>query len=188
MVALQVHNDSQIRVHSDYNDVEEFILEVLSSFASHSPTDKHLVFKHHPMDRGYRHYGYLLRKNALTLGIADRVHYVCDVHLPTLLKHSIALVTINSTTGLLSLFHDRPVKALGRAIYNLPKLTYQGSLHQFWHNPGRVNRLAYRRFRYALVHYSQLNGSYYGLSPWMLKPPSNSLADSSRQATQKIKG
>lgn len=188
VVALQVHNDSQIRVHSDYNDVEEFILEVLSSFASHSPIDKHLVFKHHPMDRGYRHYGYLLRKNALTLGIANRVHYVCDVHLPTLLKHCVALITINSTTGLQALFHDRPVKALGRAIYNLPKLTYQGSLDEFWNNPGRVNRLAYRRFRYALVHYSQLNGSYYGLSPWMLKPPSNSLADSSGQATQKVKG
>ena len=170
VVALQVHNDSQIRVHSDYNDVEEFILEVLSSFASHSPADKHLVFKHHPMDRGYRHYGYLLRKNALTLGIADRVHYVCDVHLPTLLKHSIALITINSTTGLQALFHDRPVKALGRAIYDLPKLTYQGDLNQFWVNPGRVNRLAYRRFRHTLVHYSQLNGSYYGISPWMLKP------------------
>ncbi len=34
-------------------------------------------------------------------------------------------------------------------------------------NHGRVNRLHYRRFRYALVHYSQLNGAYYGRSPWM---------------------
>ena len=169
IVALQVHNDSQVRVHSDYNDVEEFILEVLASFASNASTDKHLVFKHHPMDRGYRNYNYLLTKHALALGIMDRVHYICDVHLPTLLKHSIGLVAINSTTGLQALFHDKPVKVTGRAIYNLPKLTYQGELDQFWKNPGRVNRLAYRRFRYALVHYSQLNGSFYGASPWMTK-------------------
>lgn len=167
IVALQVHNDSQVRVHSDYNDVEEFIIEVLESFADNAPKDKHLVFKHHPMDRGYRHYGHLLRTHTAALGIADRVHYICDVHFPTLMKHSIGLVTINSTSGLQSLFHEKPVKLLGRAIYALPKLTYQGGLDQFWANPGRVNRLAYRRFRCALVHYSQLNGSYYGESPWM---------------------
>lgn len=167
IVALQVHNDSQVRVHSDYNDVEEFIVEVLESFAGHAPRDKHLVFKHHPMDRGYRHYGHLLRKHTAALGIADRVHYVCDVHFPTLIKHSIGLVTINSTSGLQSLFHEKPVKLTGRAIYSLPKLTFQGELDQFWIKPGRVNRLVYRRFRYALVHYSQLNGSYYGDSPWM---------------------
>lgn len=167
IVALQVHNDSQVRVHSDYNDVEEFIVEVLESFADNAPPERHLVFKHHPMDRGYRHYGHLLRKHTAALGIADRVHYVCDVHFPTLIKHSIGLVAINSTSGLQSLFHEKPVKLTGRAIYSMPKLTYQGDLDQFWANPGRVNRLVYRRFRYALVHYSQLNGSYYGESPWM---------------------
>ncbi|XID75582.1 capsule biosynthesis protein [Alkanindiges sp. WGS2144] len=187
VVALQVHNDSQVRVHSDYDDVKEFIVEVLTSFASHAPQDKHLVIKHHPMDRGYRHYGALVKEHALRLEIAERVHYVCDVHLPTLLKHSIALVTINSTTGLQALFHDRPVKTMGRAIYDLPRLTYQGSLDQFWKNPGRVNRLAYRRFRYTLVHYSQLNGSYYGLSPWMVKPAAAFLSMELDQNAQKAK-
>lgn len=175
IVALQVHNDSQVRVHSDYNDVEEFIVEVLESFADNAPRDKHLVFKHHPMDRGYRHYGHLLRKHTAALGIADRVHYVCDVHFPTLMKHSIGMVTINSTSGLQSLFHEKPVKLMGRAIYCMPKLTYHGDLDQFWANPGRVNRLIYRRFRYVLVHYSQLNGSYYGSSPWMESYKRNTL-------------
>lgn len=167
VVALQVHNDSQVRVHSDYEDVKDFIVEVLASFSKHSLPDQHLVFKHHPMDRGYRHYGHLIRTYATHLGVVNRVHYVCDVHLPTLLKHSLGLVTINSTTGLQALYHEKPVKVMGRAIYHLPRLTYQGTLDHFWRNPGRVNRLAYRHFRYILVHYSQLNGSYYGLSPWM---------------------
>lgn len=167
IVALQVHNDSQVRVHSDYPDVKDFIEEVMLSFSKHTDKKKHLVLKHHPMDRGYRNYSRLIKNLGLKFGIQDRVHYVCDVHLPTLMKHSLGVVTINSTTGIQSLHHGKPVIALGRAIYNLPKLTYQESLDKFWHNPGRVNRLHYRRFRYALVYYSQLNGSYYGRSPWM---------------------
>ncbi|WP_374296269.1 capsule biosynthesis protein [Acinetobacter sp.] len=167
IVALQVHNDSQVQVHSDYVDVRDFIQEVTASFANHSDDLQHLVFKHHPMDRGYRHYGNLLRELAKEYDLEGRVHYVCDVHLPTLMKHSLGIVTINSTTGIQALHHGKPVIALGRAIYNLPKLTFQGGLDQFWKNPGRVNRLHYRRFRYALVHYSQLNGAYYGQSPWM---------------------
>lgn len=167
IVALQVHNDSQVQVHSDYVDVRDFIHEVIVSFAHHAPASQHIVFKHHPMDRGYRHYGALLRELAHEYALEGRVHYVCDVHLPTLMKHSLGVVTINSTTGIQALHHGKPVIALGRAIYNLPKLTFQGGLDQFWKNPGRVNRLHYRRFRYALVHYSQLNGAYYGRSPWM---------------------
>lgn len=167
IVALQVHNDSQVRVHSDYADVKDFIEEVMLSFSEHTDKQKHLVLKHHPMDRGYRNYSRFIKSLSLRLGIQDRVHYVCDVHLPTLMKHSLGIVTINSTTGIQALHHGKPVIALGRAIYNLPKLTYQGTLDKFWHNPGRVNRLHYRRFRYALVYYSQLNGSYYGESPWM---------------------
>ena len=167
IVALQVHNDSQVQVHSDYVDVRDFIQEVTASFANHSDDLQHLVFKHHPMDRGYRHYGNLLRELAKEYDLEGRVHHVCDVHLPTLMKHSLGIVTINSTTGIQALHHGKPVIALGRAIYNLPKLTFQGGLDQFWKNPGRVNRLHYRRFRYALVLYSQLNGAYYGQSPWM---------------------
>ena len=147
--------------------MRDFIQEVVISFAKEADTSLHLVFKHHPMDRGYRHYGNLLRELAKEYDLEGRVHYVCDVHLPTLMKHSLGIVTINSTTGIQALHHGKPVIALGRAIYNLPKLTFQGGLDQFWKNPGRVNRLHYRRFRYALVHYSQLNGAYYGRSPWM---------------------
>ena len=169
IVALQVHNDSQVRVHSDYADVTEFIEEVVVSFAKYAPKSQHLVLKHHPMDRGYRNYRRYIQVLSSKYGLRGRVHYVCDVHLPTLMKHSLGVVTINSTTGIQALHHGKPVIALGRAIYNLPKLTYKGSLNEFWSNPGRVNKLSYRRFRYALVGYSQLNGSYYGRSPWMEK-------------------
>ena len=167
VVALQVHNDSQIRVHSDYDDVVNFIEDVITSFACYAQKDKFLVIKHHPMDRGYRDYTKVINSLAKKMNISDRVDYVCDVHLPTLMKNSLGMVTVNSTTGIQSLHHGKPVIALGRAIYNLDKLTFQGKLDDFWLNPGRVNKLYYRRFRYALVRYTQINGSFYGENNWM---------------------
>ena len=170
IVALQVHNDSQVRVHSDYDDVTDFVVETMQSFAQHAAPEHHLVIKHHPMDRGYRSYRRLIQKNAKQLGIQSRVLYVCDVHLPSLIKHSLGLVTINSTTGLQALFHGKPVIALGRAIYNRPRLTFQGELKDFWAVSEPVDQAYYWCFRMFLIHHSQLNGSFYGTSPWMKAP------------------
>lgn len=170
IVALQVHNDSQVRVHSDYDDVTDFVVETMHSFAQYAAADQHLVIKHHPMDRGYRSYRRLIQAQAQRLGIQSRVIYVCDVHLPSLIKHSLGLVTINSTTGLQALFHGKPVIALGRAIYNRPRLTFQGELKDFWAVAEPVDHAYYWRFRTFLIHHSQLNGSFYGLSPWMNTP------------------
>lgn len=171
IVALQVHNDSQVRVHSDYDDVSDFVVETMQSFAQYAAADQHLVIKHHPMDRGYRSYRGLIRQTAQDLGIQTRVLYVCDVHLPSLIKRSIGLITINSTTGLQALFHGKPVMALGRAIYQYPRLTFQGELKDFWAGYQPVDQDYYWCFRSFLIHHSQLNGSFYGLSPWMNLPP-----------------
>jgi hypothetical protein len=57
----------------------------------------------------------------MRLGVERRVRYVCDVHLPSLLKKSLGLITINSTTGLQALFHAKPVKVMGSAIYDIPR-------------------------------------------------------------------
>lgn len=167
IAALQVHNDSQVRVHSDYSDVSEFICETMTSFAAYARDDQYLVLKHHPMDRGYRNYSALIHSMAISLGVRDRVLYVCDVHLPSLIRGSLGLVAINSTTGLQALFHGKPVKVMGRAIYNLPRLTSQCSLNAFWCQPESVDREYYLRFRELLLTHTQLNGSFYGDSPWM---------------------
>lgn len=164
--ALQVHNDFQIREHSDLKEVEKYIDLVLKNFSQNADSTKHLVLKHHPMDRGYRNYKKLILRRSQEYKIEGRVHYFCDIHLPTLLKYSLGLVTVNSTTGIQALFHKIPVKVLGRAIYNLPKLTNQYSLSQFWDNPDVVDYKYFQYFRKNLIEYSQLNGSYYGVSPW----------------------
>jgi capsular polysaccharide export protein len=182
IVALQVHNDSQVRVHSDYNDVSEFIRETMTSFAAHALPDQYLVVKHHPMDRGYRNYGALIRAIAKDLGVGHRVKYVCDVHLPSLVRGSLGLIAINSTTGLQALFHSKPVKVMGRAIYDLPRLTSQCSLDQFWSHPERVDREYYLRFRELLLKQSQLNGSFYGDSPWMNRLTQHHVASSNQSS------
>lgn len=164
--ALQVHNDSQIKTHSDLKCVEKYIELVLKDFGLHADESMHLVLKHHPMDRGYRNYRKLINGYAKQFKIEGRVHYFCDIHLPTLLKQSLGLVTVNSTTGIQALFHHIPVKILGDALYNLPKLTNQYALSKFWKNPGKVDAHYFSYFRKELILYSQLNGSFYGISPW----------------------
>lgn len=161
-VALQVYNDSQVINHSPYPDVRDFIREVLISFATHADPAHHLVFKHHPMDRGQRDYRRLIATLSQTHGVAGRVHYLHDVHLPTLLRGSRGVVMINSTVGLSALFHDKPLMVLGRALYDLPGLTFQGELAQFWTSPCRVDKILLRRFRAYMITQTQLNGAFYG--------------------------
>lgn len=164
---LQVHKDTQITHHSDYTDVKDFINEVVSSFASHAEARHHLVFKHHPLDRGHRDYRKYIAQLAHQLGVCGRVHYGCDMHLPTLIRNSLGMVTVNSTTGLQSIYHKKPIKLMGRAIYNVEKLTDQKPLDEFWLNPQQPDNEFYLRFREYLIEENQLNGSFYGKSPWM---------------------
>lgn len=168
LVSLQVHNDSQISHHSDYEDVVDFIKEVMISFAKHAPKATEIVFKHHPLDRGHRDYRGLLKRLAKELGVSGRVHYCCDMHFPSLMKASIGMVTINSTTALQSVYHQKPTKIMGRALYDVAGLTDQQSLDKFWANPTPPNHEFYLKFREYLIEQTQLNGSFYGKSPWEL--------------------
>lgn len=163
LVPLQVHNDAQITYHSSYESVAQFIAEIIPSFARHAPTNTHLVIKHHPLDRGFRDYTQLIRSLASAWGVADRVVYVHDLHLPTLLRNAVGTVTINSTVGLSSLFHGTPVRVQGGAIYDIPGLTHQGSLDAFWSRPGKIDTALYRKFKAYVIRNTQINGSFYFL-------------------------
>ncbi len=167
LVPLQVYDDYQIIAHSDYADVGDFIAAVIRSFAVHAAPDMSLVFKHHPMDRGYRHYGGLIRRVAGEAGVADRVLYHHDLHLPTALAAARGVVVVNSTVGLDSLWLGRPTRVMGRAFYDLPGLTFQGPLDAFWDAadtaiPDRKMFLALRR---NILEKTQMNGSFYQPAP-----------------------
>ncbi|MFU8814638.1 MAG: capsule biosynthesis protein [Pseudomonadales bacterium] len=161
LVPLQVQGDAQICVHSRFASVAEFIETVVASFAAHAPKQRLLVIKHHPLDRGYSDYRQLIAKLAARHGLGQRLLYVHDLHLPLLLRRACGTVVINSTVGLSSVHHGTPVCALGETPYQMPGLTYQGSLDAFWGDPGKPDAALYRKFRAWLRHHNQANGNFY---------------------------
>src|SRR5690606_36243846 len=54
---------------------------------------------------------------------------------------------------------------MGRANYDLPGLSHQGSLDEFWSAPGEPDHALYRNFRAWLCAYNQANGNFYSPLP-----------------------
>lgn len=161
LAVLQVFDDSQIKFHSDYKNVSEFIEEVVASFSRYAGPDTCLVIKHHPLDRGHTNYRKIIARLARLYGLGQRMIYVHDLHLPTLLQNALGVVTINSTVGLSALYHGTPVKVMGRAVYDIDGLICSADLCDFWSAPGDVNRDLFHQLRGYLVAHVQIHGSYY---------------------------
>lgn len=159
-VPLQVHCDAQLN-HARFGDMEEFMDTVVREFAAHAPFDMRLVIKHHPHDRAYRDYTSYIAQLARRHDCAGRLVYVHDVHLPTLLKNARGVITMNSTVGTSALHHGAPVIVLGEAVYDIPGLTFQGTLAEFLVSPGEVDRSLFDGFCAWLRATSQINGSFY---------------------------
>ncbi len=189
-VPLQVHNDFQIS-HSPYHDVKEFIKEVVISFAINAPKDVALVFKHHPMDRPYRNYKSFLKQLEKQYRLEGRLFYLHDQHLPTLLQNARGTIVINSTVGLSSLYHRVPVLVKGSAVYDIPGLTSQLNLDDFWHNQGVVDMNLYKSYRLYLLYNNQGQGSFYqkgyNNSPTGIYWPSNMNMFRTKNLTDKDK-
>ena len=166
LVPLQVSSDSQVSLGSNYAGMEPLIAELIASFAEHAPGDQRLAFKHHPRDRGYNHYGALIRDLARSHGVAGRVLYFHDGALGPILKRARAVLTINSTVGLQALYHAVPTKVLGKTFYNIPGLTDQQTLPDFWQAPQRSDRDLFRRFYSHMIETTQINGNFDGRFPF----------------------
>lgn len=166
LAPLQTLGDSQISTHSDFNGMKAFIHTLIASFAEHAEDDVHLMFKHHPLDRGRRNYTRYIRKVARLYNVADRVMAVHDLHLPTCLQNAVGTVTINSTVGISSLFHGTPTITLGKAFYDIEGLTCRGmSLDRFWTQYKPPQKELYRKFRSYVIDRTQITGSFYSSFP-----------------------
>jgi capsular polysaccharide export protein len=166
LVVLQVSSDSQIQMGSPYRGMHDFIEDVIGSFAANAHASDHLAFKHHPRDRGYNHYGRLIQLLATRYGVSGRVHYFHDGALSRFLRACRGVVTVNSTVGLQALFHAVPTKVMGKTFYNLPGLTDQKHLDQFWQEPQTSDRPLFYRFYSHLVTSTQVNGNFDGDFPF----------------------
>ncbi|MFU2059129.1 capsule biosynthesis protein [Avibacterium volantium] len=162
ILPLQVYDDSQVRVHCDFDSVEQFLNYVLDSFVKNAPTSLKLIVKHHPMDRGFISYKQVIQRYLSEHPeLQGRLFYVYDISMPVLLRHGKGMVTLNSTSGLSALIHNMPVITLGRAHYDIPDITHQGSLEEFWHNPQQPDAAAFKAYHLYHLHKTQINGSFY---------------------------
>ena len=91
--------------------------------------------------------------------------YIHDQHLPTLLSHARGCVLINSTVGLSAIFHGIIVKNMGEAIYDMPGLTFQGELKDFWTSSEKPDHNLYEKFYNYVINSTQINGNYYRRLP-----------------------
>ena len=160
---LQVDADAQIREHSPFKGVLESIDCVLRSFAQHAPSDSQLVIKNHPLDTGLLGYNQHVQALVKQLQLDNRIIFLESGHLPSLLKQTQGTVLVNSTTGTSALFHGSPVITLGKAIFDLPGLTFQKGLDRFWieGSQQKPDAKLFTQFRQKIIALSQINGDFY---------------------------
>ncbi|ECZ1564938.1 capsule biosynthesis protein [Campylobacter coli] len=162
LAILQVYNDTQIKHHYK-KSIEEFIEELILSFANHARAKSYLVFKHHPMDRGYRNYSKLIDELSQKYHVEGRIFYVHDTYLPTLLKNALGCITINSTVGLSAILEGCPTKVCGNAFYDFEGLAYPKKLQFFWREAHayKPNPSLVINFKNYLLNTNQFNGNFY---------------------------
>lgn len=161
-IPLQLNEDSQVKVHSTYNDMNEFIKEVIISFSKHSEKDKKLIIKEHPLGVGLVNNEQYIKELVKHYGVEDRVFYIIDGELGLLLKHTKGTVTINSTVGMSTLYHLKPLKTLGKSIFSIDGLASTDlSLDEFWKNCSIPNEKLVSNFINYVLYYTQMKGSFY---------------------------
>jgi len=160
-VPLQLNSDSQVRDHERFHTMQLMLKHVLQSFAQHAPADTKLVIKNHPLDTGWEHYDRVVLNLERQFGLKDRVLYVETGDLSTLLKHAQGTITLNSTVGYVALEQGCPTLCLGDPQYNLPGLTDQQDLAQFWGMPVAPEAELFQSFKRVVVHSTQVYGGFY---------------------------
>ncbi|MDP2083976.1 MAG: capsular biosynthesis protein [Gemmobacter sp.] len=161
LVLLQLEHDASFRMHSSFSSMTDFIALVMEGFARGAPAHHHLVFKAHPLEDGRAGIEDTIRRSAADLGLRDRVHYVRGGKLAGLLNHARTAVTVNSTAAQQALWRGLPVKAFGRAVYNLPEFVSPQPLPEFFATPRRPDARGYRDYRRFLLETSQVVGGFY---------------------------
>ncbi len=158
---LQLDCDYQMRVHSPFRATHLAIEHVLSSFARCAPPAARLVVKLHPLDSGLVDWAGMIGHIAVEHMVAERVMALDGGPLPKLLDRSQAVITVNSTVGGEALARGLPVIALGKAVYDIPGLTFQGELDDFWHAATPPDAELFDAFRRVLIDRCLIPGSFF---------------------------
>jgi capsular polysaccharide export protein len=141
--------------------MEPAIELVIASFARRAPQDALLVMTEHPLETGVADLGRFARGCAASEGIGSRLLYLEGGSPRELVCSCRGLITVNSTMGLVAMDCGIPVVTLGRAVYALPGLTFQGSLDEFWRDARPADPILFDAFRRVVVARTQINGGFY---------------------------
>jgi capsular polysaccharide export protein len=161
LLPLQLNSDAQIRDHSRFADMRAVIEHVMESFVRYADTEACLVIKNHPLSPGLARHARTIAKAATRLGMAGRVLYLESGDLELLLRNARGCVTVNSTAGIVALGLGCPTTTLSNPIYNLPGLTFQGGLDDFWRKGEKSDAELFCRFRRVVMRATQIDGGFY---------------------------
>lgn len=161
LLPLQLEADYQIRKHSQFDSMVHGMEVVLDSFARNAPAEALLVIKLHPLNNGLVNFRKHAKRIAARLGLQDRFVVMDGGHLPSLLAKCEGVVVVNSTTGFSALHRGKPMKVLGNAIFDIPGLTFQGALDDFWQSEARPDMELFAAFRKVVMARAQVHGSFF---------------------------
>lgn len=157
---LQLDGDYQIR-NSALGSMRPAIEQVVALFARHAPPGARLLAKLHPLDDGLVDWARIVRQTAAQWSVAERIAVIDGGAIEAVLPHTAAMVTVNSTAGMQALAQGIPVMALGNAIYDLPGLTFQGKLEDFWSEATPPDPQLYDAFRRVLAARCLIPGGFF---------------------------
>ncbi|MES2684946.1 MAG: capsular biosynthesis protein [Pseudomonadota bacterium] len=160
---LQIDADTQIRFHAAPGGMKAAIARVMQSFAAHAAPEALLVITEHPLDYGPVDFASVVASLAAAQGLGERVVFLRGGSPAALVNAARGLVTVNSTIGISALAAGIPVVTLGTAIYNLPGLTHQPHIDQFWAAPQPPDAALFDAFRRVVAARTQINGGFYSV-------------------------
>lgn len=161
LLALQLRTDAQIRARGPDADLRVTVHRVIADFAANAPAGTRLLVKEHPMDNALSPWRRIARGAAGAH--ASRVEVVDGGDLTALLPRIAGMVSVNSGACIEALAAGCPVKALGRAIWDVRGLSHQGTLADFWRAPMPPDPALAADFIEALDWATQVPGTFDGL-------------------------
>jgi capsular polysaccharide export protein len=161
LILLQLDSDSQVKTHSDFDSLVEFIEMCIREYATSAHADQPLVFKNHPLDPGMINIRRVIGELARRHGVGHRVFFADAGKLSHFLANACTVVSINSTGCHQSLARGIPTLVLGRAIYRHPGIVADMKLGDFFRLRPTVDRKKYAAFFNFLKRTSQINGGFY---------------------------
>jgi capsular polysaccharide export protein len=159
--AMQMETDFSLRAYSHYPDLDTPLEEVITSFAQHAPGDAELLVKLHPLDPCVKNWPKRISAMARKAGIAGRVQVAPRGDLVAMLKAAQGMITVNSTTASRALSLGKPVTFLGRTIFDVPGLSFQGALDDFWTKAAAPDQALRDAFFTLLSSAYMVRGVYY---------------------------